>query len=205
MAEGYVDQSVEDDVLAHFLGEEAVRTLDTTKLARKRSALVDFGPWQVTTDIVGESDAVRLGRRKTGRLLFAELVACVDPADPKLGFQPTTVVKLKGRRAKSGSRECSFLIDDGIVRTKVEIRKAIPADERSAHEPVLPDGFTRVLFMDYTFVGPCRPRTIVLLGWNRKAAIFSIQSLHEYVEDGMVVPLVTNTLVDLGALVAHEV
>lgn len=203
MAEGYVDQNVEDDVLVHFLGEVSARTLDTTKLTRMRSGSVDFGSWRAKVDLVGESDTVRLERRKSGQLLFAELVACIDPTDQKLGFHPTTVVKLQGRRSKHGHRTGSFSISDGIVQTKVEIRGAIPAHERSAHEPVLPDGFERVLFMDHTFVGPCRPRTIVLLGWNKDAGILSISSLHEYVENGMIVPLVTKTLVDLRALVLH--
>lgn len=179
----YIQQQARDTTYAVFTGRQ-VETFDPGKLQIIKRTYSEICPGvHIETVIIGESHFVCI--EKNGRLIFVEMLACVDLE--KLNFIPSLSQKL---RLNPSGFNSAWQDPNFSLKGKVNILS--PQEQKTR----LPAKAKEVLHLLELFPGPKSPATEV--GISMDGGSILISTIHEYVlEDGRIEPIVTQTRVNL--------
>lgn len=189
-------QHARDAWVAWFYTPAALKTFDGGTFTCLRKCEKMVGEFTITVVVIGESDFVTIHR--SGKLVFVELIACVDLSDEKSDLAPDHVAPMSRHAVSSDplTHECLQVCAE--VRVQDRVRTGV-----RHHDPRGLNGYTDLIRVEHTFpaerTGAYAPRTMVLVGTKKNH--LAIQSLHEYMEGDRLEPLTSLTRVELSRLV----
>jgi len=183
-------QSPRKAVFCLFLGDSSKRFFPNklTIIAKANFDHENIG-FAVQIAIIGESHFLQLRRYSDNKIIYTELLACVDPRE--LGFFPDFSGDFKHVKSIHIRRLCQ----ECRVSIRCQIEIGDKTKERRRFVPKIRDGKnTPGNRLKICFPGYLKPRTIVAYTINSSKLV--VRTVHEYVaHDLLIEPITSNTTV----------
>ena len=173
-----VEQDPKDVVYALFFGrnEESFSSERLTVVQRETIRLLVANRLiEAEVAIIGESHYVVL-RDADGRIVFAELLACVDLEER--GLRPAWTYPLRHLPPDLSIMRGVLDAEKPVRHVHFDVRLRRPSKDRTLFVPRAHDSTQPCVQLEVAFPGPLSPRTLVLV--ERRESGIRIKTLHEY-------------------------